>query len=159
MTGQAAAFWRIGPFFAVCLLVSFVSQSIGLLVSAIFVNNVQTAITVAPISCLPLVLLSGFFVKIQTISSILLPFTWINYLRHSFEAMIITIYGLGRIDEGKSSTYTRSTTSSTIITHKRIHTGEKPYSCDYKGCNYRAKESSANNKTQKNSYRRKAVFL
>lgn len=96
MTGQKGEIWRMGIFFGICILVSFISQSIGLLVSAIFVNNVQTAITVAPISCLPLILLSGFFVKIQNITNILLPFTWINYLRHSFEAMIIAIYGLGR---------------------------------------------------------------
>ena len=103
MTAQSTEGWRMSLFFGICILVGFVCQGIGLLVSAIFVDNVSTAIIVAPISCLPLVLLSGFFVKLQTISSILLPITYINYLRYSFEAMIIVIYGMGRCDDSRAT--------------------------------------------------------
>lgn len=50
----------------------------------------------APASMIPMFLLSGFFVKIETMPSYLKPVTYLTYWRYAFEAIIVAIYGQNR---------------------------------------------------------------
>ncbi|XP_015789963.1 ATP-binding cassette sub-family G member 1-like [Tetranychus urticae] len=95
-TGQFFTWWRFCLFLAVGLLISIIGQSIGLIFGALFAKNLQTAIFITPISTLPFILISGFFVRLNTIPAILRPITYSSYLKYAFEALIITVYGYDR---------------------------------------------------------------
>ena len=49
-----------------------------------------------PISALPLLLFSGFLVRIERMPWIIRPLTYVSYMRFAFEGMIIAIYGFNR---------------------------------------------------------------
>ncbi|XP_053211987.1 ATP-binding cassette subfamily G member 4-like [Panonychus citri] len=95
-TGQFFSWWRFAFFLSIGILISIIGQSIGLLFGALFAKYLQTAIFIAPISTLPLILISGFFVRLNTIPALLRPITYTSYLKYAFEALIITIYGYDR---------------------------------------------------------------
>ena len=95
-TGQFLSWWRFSLFLSIGLLISIMGQSTGLLFGALFAKYLQTAIFIAPISTLPLILISGFFVRLNTIPTLLRPITYVSYLKYAFEALIITVYGYDR---------------------------------------------------------------
>jgi len=95
-TGQIASWDRFVSIWAIFTIASVIGQSIGLLVGALWVRRPDMAVFVAPVSTLPFILLSGFFVKIASMPSYLRPLTLISYWRYAFEAIIITIYGQNR---------------------------------------------------------------
>jgi hypothetical protein len=71
-----------------------VSQSFGLLVGAAF--NIEAGVFLGPISTIPLVLFSGFFANLDDIPFYLTWVPYMSYVKYSFEATMIAIYGLGR---------------------------------------------------------------
>jgi len=95
-TGQFSEPWRFFAFLTFCVLISLIGQSLGLFFGTIFVNSVNTAIFSAPITNLPLVLISGFFVRISEMPDYLKPLSNISYLKFAFESTLATIYGFDR---------------------------------------------------------------
>jgi hypothetical protein len=96
MTGQDHSIYRFIGFTGVSIAVAIIAQSQGLLIGAIFMEDASAAVFLGPITCIPLMLFAGFFVRISTIPSYFKPMTYISYLRYSFEAYIAILYGYDR---------------------------------------------------------------
>lgn len=96
MTGQLHEMKRFFLFTLISILVSFIAQSQGLLIGALFMSNASAAVFLGPISSVPIMLFGGFFVRLTTVPSYLKIFGYTSYLRYSFELMIMSIYGLNR---------------------------------------------------------------
>ncbi|XP_054168940.1 ATP-binding cassette sub-family G member 4-like [Oppia nitens] len=96
MTGQDGSVLRFGGFTAISIAIALIAQSQGLLIGALFMEDASAAVFLGPITCIPLMLFAGFFVRISTIPIYFRPLTYISYLRYSFEAYIAVLYGYNR---------------------------------------------------------------
>lgn len=94
MTSQPLEFFRYGMFLGACLLVSFVAQSVGLVVGAAM--NVQNGVFLAPVMSVPFLLFSGFFVSFDAIPVYLRWITYLSYIRYGFEGTALATYGYAR---------------------------------------------------------------
>lgn len=94
MTSQPLELARYGMFLGACLLVSFVAQSVGLVVGAAM--NVQNGVFLAPVMSVPFLLFSGFFVSFDAIPVYLRWITYLSYIRYGFEGTALATYGFGR---------------------------------------------------------------
>ncbi|XP_066245921.1 ATP-binding cassette subfamily G member 4 isoform X1 [Euwallacea similis] len=95
MTAQPMEFFRFGMFLGACLLVSFVAQSVGLVVGAAM--NVQNGVFLAPVMSVPFLLFSGFFVSFDAIPVYLRWITYLSYIRYGFEGTALATYGFNRV--------------------------------------------------------------
>lgn len=95
MTDQPYDGARYTRFVAITILTCLVAQSIGLLLGAV-APNVPTAVFVAPVTGIPVLLFSGFFVSFDTIPKYMQWLTYISFARYSWEGMMVTIYGDNR---------------------------------------------------------------
>ncbi|KAG5676193.1 hypothetical protein PVAND_006042 [Polypedilum vanderplanki] len=93
-TSQPMEWFRYGLFLTACLLISFVAQSVGLVVGAAM--NVQNGVFLAPVMSVPFLLFSGFFVSFDAIPIYLRWITYLSYIRYGFEATALATYGYGR---------------------------------------------------------------
>ncbi|XP_015793118.1 ATP-binding cassette sub-family G member 1-like [Tetranychus urticae] len=100
MNGQIHDWDRFLAYLFICVMVSLIGQSHGLAVGSFFVHNVTAAVFLGPASCLPLLLFSGFLVKIETMPAILRPLTNLSYIRFGFEGVLISLYGFFRCGKG-----------------------------------------------------------
>lgn len=94
LTGQPAEVTRYSMFVGICLLISFVAQSVGLVVGAAM--NVQNGVFLAPVMSVPFLLFSGFFVSFDAIPVYLRWITYLSYIRYGFEGTALTTYGFNR---------------------------------------------------------------
>ncbi|KAG5883806.1 hypothetical protein JTB14_036683 [Gonioctena quinquepunctata] len=94
MTSQPPDMKRYGMFLLACLLVSFVAQSVGLVVGAAM--NVQNGVFLAPVMSVPFLLFSGFFVSFDAIPIYLRWITYLSYIRYGFEGTALATYGFDR---------------------------------------------------------------
>ncbi|XP_023026989.1 ATP-binding cassette sub-family G member 1 [Leptinotarsa decemlineata] len=94
MTAQPPDMQRYGMFLLACLLVSFVAQSVGLVVGAAM--NVQNGVFLAPVMSVPFLLFSGFFVSFDAIPIYLRWITYLSYIRYGFEGTALATYGFDR---------------------------------------------------------------
>jgi len=93
-TSQPMELARYGLFLTACLLISFVAQSVGLVVGAAM--NVQNGVFLAPVMSVPFLLFSGFFVSFDAIPIYLRWITYLSYIRYGFEATALATYGFER---------------------------------------------------------------
>ncbi|XP_003246360.1 ATP-binding cassette sub-family G member 4 isoform X2 [Acyrthosiphon pisum] len=94
MTSQPLEMFRFGMFLSACLLISFVAQSVGLVVGAAM--NVQNGVFLAPVMSVPFLLFSGFFVSFDAIPIYLRWITYLSYIRYGFEGTALATYGYNR---------------------------------------------------------------
>ncbi|XP_021931823.1 ATP-binding cassette sub-family G member 4 isoform X2 [Zootermopsis nevadensis] len=94
LTAQPCEFSRYAMFLAACLLISFVAQSVGLVVGAAM--NVQNGVFLAPVMSVPFLLFSGFFVSFDAIPIYLRWITYLSYIRYGFEGTALATYAFGR---------------------------------------------------------------
>ncbi|XP_068906280.1 ATP-binding cassette sub-family G member 4 isoform X2 [Tenebrio molitor] len=94
LTSQPLEAKRFAMVLLISVLTALVSQSFGLLVGAAF--NIEAGVFLGPISTIPLVLFSGFFANLDDIPFYLTWVPYMSYVKYSFEATMIAIYGLGR---------------------------------------------------------------
>ena len=94
MTSQPAEISRYLMFLSICLLISFVAQSVGLVVGAAM--NVQNGVFLAPVMSVPFLLFSGFFVSFDAIPIYLRWITYLSYIRYGFEGTALSTYSFGR---------------------------------------------------------------
>lgn len=93
-TSQPMEWFRFSLFLTACLLVSFVAQSVGLVVGAAM--NVQNGVFLAPVMSVPFLLFSGFFVSFDAIPIYLRWITYLSYIRYGFEGTALATYSFGR---------------------------------------------------------------
>ncbi|CAO1322626.1 unnamed protein product [Diamesa serratosioi] len=93
-TSQPMEWVRYFMFLTACLLISFVAQSVGLVVGAAM--NVQNGVFLAPVMSVPFLLFSGFFVSFDAIPIYLRWITYLSYIRYGFEATALATYGYDR---------------------------------------------------------------
>ncbi|XP_055713085.1 ATP-binding cassette sub-family G member 1 isoform X1 [Phlebotomus papatasi] len=93
-TSQPFEMFRFSMFLTSCLLISFVAQSVGLVVGAAM--NVQNGVFLAPVMSVPFLLFSGFFVSFDAIPVYLRWITYLSYIRYGFEGTALATYGYNR---------------------------------------------------------------
>ncbi|XP_017798284.1 PREDICTED: ATP-binding cassette sub-family G member 4 [Habropoda laboriosa] len=94
LTSQPTDGMRFSMFLGTCLLISFVAQSVGLVVGAAM--NVQNGVFLAPVMSVPFLLFSGFFVSFDAIPVYLRWITYLSYIRYGFEGTALATYSFGR---------------------------------------------------------------
>lgn len=112
LTAQPLEAGRIGMFVLICILTSLVAQSLGLLIGAGM--SVETGVFLGPVTTIPTILFSGFFVNFNVIPNYLKWVSYVSYVRFGFEGKLfpfsldsksfhaiilgamISVYGLGR---------------------------------------------------------------
>ncbi|XP_012271228.1 ATP-binding cassette sub-family G member 4 isoform X1 [Orussus abietinus] len=94
LTSQPTEMSRFTMFTSACLLISFVAQSVGLVVGAAM--NVQNGVFLAPVMSVPFLLFSGFFVSFDAIPVYLRWITYLSYIRYGFEGTALSIYSFAR---------------------------------------------------------------
>jgi ABC-type multidrug transport system permease subunit len=96
ITSQILEIWRFITYIIVMILLSFLTQGFGLLVSAYFVNNVTASTVIGATFNIPLFLFTGLLIKIKSMPPFFQPLTYISYFRLGFECLMAIIYGFNR---------------------------------------------------------------
>ncbi|KAH8279628.1 hypothetical protein KR018_010880 [Drosophila ironensis] len=112
-TSQPWELFRFSMFLSACLLISFVAQSVGLVVGAAM--NVQNGVFLAPVMSVPFLLFSGFFVSFDAIPVYLRWITYLSYIRYGFEGTALATYGYGREKLRCFQTYCHFKTPTTTL--------------------------------------------
>ncbi|XP_071634446.1 ATP-binding cassette sub-family G member 4-like [Temnothorax longispinosus] len=90
MTGQPMEYIRILQMWSVCLLITILGQTVGILTGAAF--GTESGFFLIPAVSTPLLLFAGYFLKFREISVYLQPLSTISFFRYTFEGMMQAVY-------------------------------------------------------------------
>ncbi|XP_063235833.1 ATP-binding cassette sub-family G member 4 isoform X2 [Bacillus rossius redtenbacheri] len=94
MTGQPTDLTRLAMFLTISQLNTLISQTIGLMIGAIF--NITNGTFIGPTLTVPLMMFSGFSVNLRDMPAYLYWGTYVSYLRFALEGMVGAVYGMDR---------------------------------------------------------------
>ncbi|KYN43612.1 ATP-binding cassette sub-family G member 4 [Trachymyrmex septentrionalis] len=94
LTSQPLETERFLMYLNICILTSLVSQSIGLLIGAAM--SVESGVFIGPVTSVPIILFSGFFVNFNAVPKYLKFLSYVSYVRYGFEGAMISVYGYNR---------------------------------------------------------------
>ncbi|XP_015108962.1 ATP-binding cassette sub-family G member 4 [Diachasma alloeum] len=94
MTSQPLETYRFLMYLNICVLTALVSQSIGLLIGASM--SVESGVFIGPVSTVPIILFSGFFIKYTAMPSYLSWLSYLSFIRYGFEGAMLTVFGYNR---------------------------------------------------------------
>lgn len=117
LTSQPMEIQRISMFVSICVLTSLVSQSLGLLIGAGL--SVESGVFLGPVSSIPTVLFSGFFVTFDTIPDYLKWLTWASYSRYGFEG-ILSFTGFAGAIYGNCIPYFQLISSHSLLYSQQV---------------------------------------
>lgn len=94
MTMQPVELFRLTYFLNMCILVSLVAQSFGLMIGALM--DLKNGVIFGPLLVLPFTIFSGFFVQLYDAHPY---FQWvfhISFLKYGFEGLVLSVFGYDR---------------------------------------------------------------
>ena len=92
-------------FFVVNILIAFISQTVGLLIGAVFADDFTSAVYAAGLVTAPLLLFTGFLVPFRDMRPFLYPLSYISWFKYAMEALVISTYGFDRCQQNNTSSY------------------------------------------------------
>lgn len=97
LTGQPSSYlqWRMMTICLIMTLCSLIAQTQALILGALVMNSIQTAVFVSQASQLPWVILAGFTIRIKRLSEPLKLISLTSFYRLGCEAITLTRYGFG----------------------------------------------------------------
>ncbi|CAH0561473.1 unnamed protein product [Brassicogethes aeneus] len=94
LTMQPYEATRLMSFIFMCILISLVAQSFGLLIGASM--DIKNGVIFGPLCFLPFTIFSGFFVQEHDAHPYLRWLFHISYLRYGFEGLVLSVLGYDR---------------------------------------------------------------
>lgn len=94
MTSQPYDAYRFLLFLVMCILISLVSQSFGMVIGASM--DVKNGVIFGPFCFLPFVIFSGFFVQLSKAHPYMQWLFHTSFLKYSFEGLMLAIFGYDR---------------------------------------------------------------
>lgn len=88
--------WRFMVYAYSLVCLSLLSQTQGLIVGAIFMNNLSASVFVGPLTITPVFLFSGFARRYSRTADYLKPFVKLSYFHHAVKTIYSALYGFGR---------------------------------------------------------------
>lgn len=98
LTGQPLSpyGWRFMSVASITVLATLVAQTQGLMFGALLMNAPQAAVFVAPASTAPLVVVSGFLIRIRSLPVPLQILSKLSYFTHLLNGFVVGRYGFNR---------------------------------------------------------------
>ncbi|XP_018338581.1 PREDICTED: ATP-binding cassette sub-family G member 4-like [Trachymyrmex septentrionalis] len=90
ITGQPMEYDRFLQTWSVCLLITIIGQTFGILTGTAF--GTELGIFLIPATSIPLLLFSGFFLKLNEMSIYLQPLSFVSFFRYAFEGIMQAVY-------------------------------------------------------------------
>ncbi|XP_034827158.1 ATP-binding cassette sub-family G member 1-like isoform X2 [Maniola hyperantus] len=94
LTSQPLEPYRLGLAWVICILITVLAQTFGLVVGA--ACGVKLGLFVIPAANIPMLMFSEFFIPYHEMPTYLQPFALISYFRYAFDAFLQTAYGFNR---------------------------------------------------------------
>lgn len=113
MTGQPIESDRVLQAWSICVLMTILGQTVGILTGSAF--DTEIGIFLIPALSIPLLLFAGFFLKIGEMSVWLRPLGNVSFFRYAFEGMMQAVYGLDRPNLHCSEIYCHLHSPSAIL--------------------------------------------
>lgn len=88
--------WRFMVYAYSLVCLSLLSQTQGLIVGAIFMNNLSASVFVGPLTITPVFLFSGFARRYSRTADYLKPLVKLSYFHHAVKTIYGALYGFGR---------------------------------------------------------------
>lgn len=139
LTGQVMVWWRFALFYLIALLLCLIAQSLGFIVSSVFVRDKFSAIFIGSVQSFPLFMIGGYLIRESVMNWMVKPLWLVSYIRYSFSAIIVSIYGFGRcsnrLSDGNSPIQNIlsnfSKVDKTLLTQVRELVNEDDFNCLY----------------------------
>nr|QIK02750.1 ATP-binding cassette sub-family G member 4-like protein [Nilaparvata lugens] len=128
MTDQPQDLERFSMFLFVSILLSLVASCVGLLTGTAL--SIETGTYFGPISCIPCVLFSGFFLSLDSIPSTMKWLGSLSYLRYAFEGCMLSLYGFDRSKLDCSEVYCHFRMPSQFLKHLGMRDASYWYDCN-----------------------------
>ena len=101
-TEQVQVYWRFLIYMLLFIVLAWVCESVGTLIGICFSNDLISATLTTMASVFPVLMFSGFLVRIEQMPWFFRPLTYVSWTRYAYEVILIIIYGYGRCSGGSA---------------------------------------------------------